>query len=166
MLNPRDVVVGIPDRNQLYFMRNKSFVQTTVPDMIDLCSNDGTLFIVGQDGRIYNEHSKVVFQVPIPLKWCAVRRYDGTIYVGSDYGVYKVPGAWRQPWLMKPGTEFVDWHDDEFVSRNTSFRYSLDNDRIIVFLSESGFLVHKSVNDARLISHQWIEKNARGIAWV
>lgn len=166
VLTPRSLVVGIPERQQLYFVHNKSYVQTNVSDIVDLCSLDRTLLIVGSDGRIYNAHSELLFQVPVPLKWCAVRRYDSTVYVGSDYGVYKLPGPWRQPWLLRPGTQFVDWHNDEFVTRDTSFRYSLMANTIIVSLRKDGFLVTKSIHDERAISQQYVGVGARGIAWV
>jgi hypothetical protein len=161
-----DLVLGIPSTGELYFLHNESRVQTNVTDMVDLCTIDKELLIVGADGTLYTHLSVPRYKVPIPLEWCAVRAHDNTLYVGSDRGIYKFPGPFRQRWLMEPGTRFVDWHDDEFVKMDTSFRFVPDNDRLVVYLNKQGFLVHHALGDNRYISHHYVGTNVRGISFI
>jgi hypothetical protein len=165
-LDRKDVVLGIPATGELYFLHNETRVQTNVTDMVDLCAIGNDLLIIGADGTLYDVHSVPRYKVPIPLQWCAVRSYDNTLYVGSDYGTYKFPGPFRQKWRKEPGARFVDWHTDEFVKMNVPFRYLPENDRTIVYLDLNGFLVRRVLGERRYISHRWVGKDCQAITFL
>ena len=168
-ITPHYLVVAKPDSGQLYYVHNKSHIDTGIPDIVDICSlGDKTLFVIANSGTIYSfPPSGHHWKVPIRLEWCAVRRYDQALFVGSDEGVYKFPGPFRQSWRLKPGATRVDWRiDNTFQERKESFRYFLNRADRIVYLDGNGFLVEKVLGDSRYFTHQWVGHGARGITWI
>lgn len=164
-LRPSQLVIAFPHTRELYFLQNQSRVPTRIPDIVDVCTARGALHIVGGNGTIYRgDDASILHVVPIRLEWCTVKH--DVLYVGSDEGIYKLPGNFRQTWQLPPGARYVDWHPDEWIIRNESFRYFPSNERKIIYLSPTGYVVEHMVEDGRAISSQYVGQGARGIAFI
>jgi len=164
LIRPVNIVVAFPNEKRLFFLQNESFVNTGIANIVDICTFKGKLLLFTREGKIY--HNGVpIYNVRTGIEWAAVKR-DTELYVGSDKGIYKIPGQLKQHWTLPIGTHAVAWHNDEWVTRNTSFEYFPRNNRKLIELTENGFILEKGVDDERILSRQWIGLGARGIAFL